>query len=207
MLEIMNRKINVEFTDNGFWTPQTFMLKAIKEWVLQTPFEPHIVLSIDKNPTLDSIIIQKWPGVTVHRAAYPEFDAQDLSRIGDNQYDLVYSNQILEHIPRPWIAAKEMVRVLRPGGLGLHTTCAFNPRHGFPEFNDYYRFLPDGLAELFEGVNVLVKGGWGNKEALVYNLAIDDGHGLLGGRRFHKVVGMKNDDLYPWLVWIIFQKL
>ncbi len=65
----------------------------------------------------------------------------------------------------------------------------------------------DGLAELFEGVNVLVKGGWGNKEALVYNLAIDDGHGLLGGRRFHKVVGMKNDDLYPWHVWIIFQKL
>jgi FkbM family methyltransferase len=195
------------FTDGDLWTPQTYMQRAIKDWLNRTSFEVRIALSIDKNPPLDVIITQRWPNITIHRATYPEFDAQDLSKIAGNQYDLVYSNQILEHIPKPWIAAAEMVRVLRPGGLGLHTTCAFNPRHGLPEFNDYSRFLPDGLAELFEGVKVLVKAGWGNRQALLYNLAIDDGHGVLGGRRFCEHLGQKNDEQYPWHVWIIFEKL
>jgi len=200
------RPMHGNFTDGDLWTPQTYMQRAIMDWLNQTSFEPCIALSIDKNPPLDAIIIRRWPGVKIHRATYPEFDAQDLSRIADNQYDLVYSNQILEHIPKPWVAAAEMARVLRHGGLGLHTTCAFNPRHGLPDFNDYYRFLPDGLAELFEGVKVLVKAGWGNREALLYNLAVDDGHGALGGRRFCEHLGQKNDEQYPWHVWIIFEK-
>lgn len=196
-----------EFTDGGLWTPQTFMLQAIKRWLNENAFGAKLALSIDKNPTLDSIITQRWPDIAIHRAVYPEFDAQNLSGIADNQYDLVYSHQVLEHVSRPWIAAKEMVRVLKPGGLGLHTTCAFNPRHGQPVFNDYYRYLPDGLAELFEGVKVLLKQGWGNRQALIYNLAIDDGHGNLGGRRFHEAVGKRNEELYPWVVWVIFLKL
>ena len=125
----------------------------------------------------------------------------------DNFFDLVYSHQVLEHVPKPWIAAIEMVRVLKVGGIGIHTSCAFNPRHGLPEFNDYYRFLPDGLAELFDGVKVIVKSGWGNRQALLYNLAIDDGYGALGGRRFNKFVGQQNDEQYPWHTWIIFVKL
>lgn len=195
------------FTDGDLWTPETYMRMAIMDWFNQTSFQPRIALSVDKNPPLDAIIIRRWPDVKIHRATYPEFDAQDLSKIADNQYELVYSNQILEHIPKPWVAAAEMVRVLRPGGLGVHTTCAYNPRHGLPQFNDYYRFLPDGLAELFEGVKVLVKAGWGNRQALLYNLAIDDGHGALGGRRFCEQLGQKNDEQYPWHVWIIFEKL
>ncbi len=203
----MTSQMDDDFTYDGFWTPQTFGLQAIKKWVCETSFAPSVALSIDNNHPLDSIITQKWPGIKIQRAVYPEYDAQDLSNFGDNQYDLVYSNQVLEHIPKPWIATREMVRVLRSGGIGLHTTCAFNPRHGLPTFNDYYRFLPDGLAELFEGVRVLVKRGWGNRAALIYNLSIDDGHGILGGRRFHPMVGRKNNDLYPWYVWIIFEKL
>jgi SAM-dependent methyltransferase len=196
-----------EFTEGGFWTPQTFMLQAIKKWINGYAFEPKNALSIDKNPTLDSIVTQRWPYINIQRAIYPEFDVQNLSRIPDNQFDLVYSHQVLEHLPKPWIAAKEMVRVLKPGGMGLHTSCAFNPRHGLPAFNDYYRFLPDGMAQLFDGVNILLKQGWGNRQALIYNLAVDDGHGDLGGRRFHKAVGTRNEELYPWGVWVIFLKL
>jgi len=174
--------------------------------VTGTRFEPGTALSIDNNPTLAPIINQRWPSLSTRCAAFPEFDAHDLSRIAGNQYDLVYSHQVLEHLAKPWIAAKEMVRVLRPGGIGLHTSCAFNPRHGLPAFNDYYRFLPDGLAALFDGVKILVKQGWGNRQALIYNLAVDDGHGELGGRRFHEAVGKRNEELYPWAVWVIFSK-
>lgn len=196
-----------KFTDNGFWTPQTYMLQGIDEWIQKTSYEASNALSIDKSPTLDPLVMARWPMIYIQHAVYPEFDAQNLFQFADNSFDLVYSHQVLEHIPKPWNAAIEIVRILKRGGIGIHTSCAFNPRHGLPEFNDYYRFLPDGLAELFDGVNVIVKSGWGNRQALLYNLAIDDGYGALGGRRFNKFVGQQNDDQYPWHTWIIFVKL
>jgi SAM-dependent methyltransferase len=195
-----------QFTDGQFWTPQTVMLQSIHDWIAASPDSPVNALSIDKNPGLDLMVRQRWPQIQIQEASFPEHDAQHLSAFSDNQFDLVYSHQVLEHVPKPWLAGAEMVRVLRVGGIGLHTTCAYNPRHGLPDFNDYYRFLPDGLAELFDHVDVVVKTGWGNRQALLYNLAMDDGHGVLGGRRFHPNLGRDNDPDHPWVTWIIFRK-
>lgn len=194
------------FTDGGLWTPQTQMLQSIYKWVVGSDLLPLNALSIDNNPDLDGILRTKWSGFTPIRAVYPDVDVQDLSQFADESFDLVYSHQVLEHIPKPWIAASEILRVTRKGGFGIHTTCAFNPRHGQPEFNDYYRFLPDGIAELFDGTTVLVKDEWGNRQAILYNVGIDDGYGALGGRRFSKVIGKHSDRLYPWHTWIIYQK-
>lgn len=194
------------FTDRGLWTPQTQMLRAVRDWVRGSADEPRTALSIDRNPTLNQILLSRWPGLEIREARYPEFDVQDLSGIPDGSFDLAYSHQVLEHVPKPWRAAAELVRVVRHGGLGIHTTCAANPRHGLPDFNDYYRFLPDGLGELFDGVEVLVKAGWGNRQALLYNYAIDDGHGALGGRRFVRAVGEPNEENHPWHTWIIFRR-
>lgn len=193
-------------TDMEVWTPQTYMMQEIDDWMQNTPYEISNALSIDNSPTLDPLLIARWPTINIQRAVYPEYDVQNLLYFADNHFDLVYSHQVLEHIPKPWIAAKEIVRVLRVGGIGIHTSCAFNPRHGSPAFNDYYRFLPDGLAELFDGVKVIVKRGWGNRQALLYNLAIDDGYGPLGGRRFSQFIGQQNDAQYPWHTWVIFLK-
>jgi SAM-dependent methyltransferase len=199
-----------DFLVDGMWTPQTQMLRSIRDWVLLAPDEPRTALSIDRNPTLSEILRRRWPTLEITEARWPEFDAQDLSGVPDASYDLVFSHQVLEHIPKPWKAAAELVRVMRPGGLAIHTTCAANPRHGPPAFNDYYRFLPEGLVQLFsadEGaVEVCVKAGWGNRQALAYNAAIDDGHGVLGGRRFVRAIGEPNDENFPWATWIIFRK-
>jgi FkbM family methyltransferase len=195
-----------DFLDGGLWTPQTSMMRAIQSWVIDSDFHIQHALSIDNNPTIDPIIKRKWPQAKIERAVFPIHEAMDLADLPNDTYDLVYSHQVLEHIPKPWNAAKEMVRILRPGGIGIHTSCAFNPRHGQPHFGDYYRFLPEGLAELFDGVEVLEKGEWGNREAILHNVGINDGYGDLGGRRFSQVLGSKNDGLYPWVTWIIFCK-
>lgn len=196
-----------DFTDNGFWTPQTKMLQEIQSWIAHAPLSPGKALSIDNNPDMDRILLAKWPGIEITRAIYPDYDVQNLYQFEDNSFDIVYSHQVLEHVPKPWLAGQESVRVLKSGGIGVHTSCAFNPRHGQPAFNDYYRFLPDGLAELFDNTNMLQKGEWGNREAILYNVAMDDGHGPLGGRRFHEKIGSRSDGLYPWHTWVIFQKL
>lgn len=195
-----------EFLDNGFWTPQSKMLQSIRDDVFRINANCTNALSIDDNPTLEKILKWKWPELEVSKAVYPQDDVMDLQRFSDNSFDIVFSHQVLEHVPKPWIAAKEIVRVLKRGGIGVHTTCAFNPRHGQPQFSDYYRFLPEGLVELFDGVNVWVKGEWGSRQAILYNVGINDGYGDLGGRRFNKTIGQESDGLYPWHTWIIFQK-
>lgn len=195
------------FTVDGFWTPQTFMLQAIQEWFFTAQLPgAATALSIDQNPTLNQILLACWPALHIDYAIHPRHDAQNLADFADEQFDIVYSHQVLEHLPKPWRAGNELVRVLKPGGIGLHTTCAFNPLHGPPDFNDYYRFFPDGLAELFEGVDISVVAGWGNREALAHNLIMNDGNGALGGRRFHPLIGQRNDKYYPWVTWIIFTK-
>ena len=50
-----------------------------------------------------------------------------MSQMPDNSIDVVFSNSVLEHVPRPVIAAmlRECYRVLRPGGLSIHSVnCA-----------------------------------------------------------------------------------
>jgi len=197
--------IDTDFTEDGLWTPQTSMLRSIRDWTRACPDEPRTALAIDVNPTLEAILLERWPDLEIRRAVHPEEDAQDLHRHGDASVDLTCSHQVLEHLPRPWVAAAELVRVTRPDGLGLHTTCAANPRHGPPDFGDYFRFLPDGLRSLFGPVETIEARGWGNRQALLYNLAIDDGHGALGGRRFAPAVGRANDEDHPWVTWIIYR--
>ena len=202
--ELMEKE---EYTENGNWTPQTAMLRSIRDTVLNIDGAPINALSVDNNPEIEKMLLRKWPMLDITKTQWPEYDAQNLHQFKDETFDIVFSHQVLEHIPKPWLAASEMNRVLKKGGIGIHSSCAYNPRHGYPAFKDYYRFLPDGLAELFEGVNIWVKEGWGSKEAIIYNLTIDDGHGQLGGRRFVEALGQKNDENYPWHTWVIFQKI
>lgn len=62
-------------------------------------------------------------------------------------FDVVASNDVLEHVDRPWLAAAEMHRILRPGGLVFVSTLFSWRYHPCP--HDYFRFTPDGLRVLF----------------------------------------------------------
>jgi len=76
--------------------------------------------------------------------------------IPDGSFDLVVSSAVFEHIDRPWLAAEEIGRILKPGGVTItHTVWAWR-NHPCPI--DYWRFSPECLEFLFGGLELLEKG-------------------------------------------------
>jgi len=76
----------------------------------------------------------------------------------DNSFDAVLCIQVLEHVANPFLAADEILRVLRPNGTLLVTVPflaqyhgkqaeAYSPDH--EHYPDFWRFTHQGLEELF----------------------------------------------------------
>lgn len=61
--------------------------------------------------------------------------------------DFIFSNDVFEHLEKPWNTAAEITRILRPGGLTFVGTLFAWRYHPVPE--DFYRFTPAGLKALF----------------------------------------------------------
>jgi SAM-dependent methyltransferase len=64
----------------------------------------------------------------------------------DDQFDGVFCFAVQEHTRRPWEAAREMCRVLKPGGTIMVDWPFLQPVHGYP--HHYYNATPQGNAAL-----------------------------------------------------------
>lgn len=125
----------------------------------------------------------------------------------DNSFDFVCSDQVLEHVSgNPQQAINECWRVLRPGGIAVHTSCFINPLHNEP--GDYWRFTPDALCLLSHPFKKIISyGAWGNFHALLL---------IRSGMRFDRVpraswhpfniIASKNDPIWPIVTWIVAEK-
>lgn len=74
-------------------------------------------------------------------------------------FSVIYSNNVFEHLRKPWVAARNLIAMLAPGGICITITCFALRYHESPD--DYFRFTHTGLDSLFEdagGVRVLVSG-------------------------------------------------
>jgi hypothetical protein len=75
-------------------------------------------------------------------------DAHFLSAtVGEGTADGLISASVLEHLVAPWIVALEINRVLKIGGLTLHSVPFVWPLHAQP--NDFWRMSQEGLKVLF----------------------------------------------------------
>lgn len=66
----------------------------------------------------------------------------------DEQFDFIFCLAVLEHTMRPWDAAREMCRVLKPGGRIIVDWPFLQPVHGYP--HHYFNATPTGNQSLFE---------------------------------------------------------
>ncbi len=65
----------------------------------------------------------------------------------DNSFDIVFSQAVMEHMSDPFLAAREIARVLKPGGM-LYVESAFmQPLHAVPYH--FFNTTPWGIKELF----------------------------------------------------------
>ena len=89
--------------------------------------------------------------------------AIDAIPVEDASFDVVLCLQVLEHVPDPAAAIRELHRVVRPGGRVLLTTHGVYPFHPNPD--DLWRWTHQGLERLFltssEWTSVTVSPGAG----------------------------------------------
>lgn len=65
------------------------------------------------------------------------------------EYDLFISTSVLEHVKKPWLAAKNMEKIVSKGGYLYISVPWVWDFHEFPK--DYWRFSHQSLDVLFEG--------------------------------------------------------
>ena len=83
-----------------------------------------------------------------------DYDSTDVLGVGeklpfiDDTFDAVISVAVLEHVRDPFRCAREIARVLKPGGELYACVPFLQPLHGYP--HHYFNATPQGIRALFE---------------------------------------------------------
>ena len=179
-----------------------YMYKKIEE-CLEKKIEGNI-LSISG---IDDILPLISDNANILDVQYPVVDMQNMP-YNDDSFDFVISDQVIEHLEDPQKAVWESHRVLKNGGLAIHTSCFINYIHCCPK--DLWRFSPEALKLLCKDfTEIICCEGWGNRLAIVLSFLSDK-------FRFMKIPEIKwslrhliatwNEDRYPIVTWVVVKK-
>jgi SAM-dependent methyltransferase len=105
----------------------------------------------------------RWSGIDI--ASSPEVDERKRVDgefityngyelpLPDENYECVYTYQVLEHVHKPDVAIKEIARVLKRGGLFVGQTSQFEPYHSF----SFWNFTVYGFKRLVEDAGLVLR--------------------------------------------------
>jgi SAM-dependent methyltransferase len=68
----------------------------------------------------------------------------------DGVFDVAFSFDVLEHVTDPFQSARELARVLKPGGLLYLSLPFLQTEHGYP--HHYFNATLEGVRQLFSGL-------------------------------------------------------
>jgi SAM-dependent methyltransferase len=191
------------FQDEGLPDQQFIrfcLYRDIKRMVARAALKDPDVLEIgSSNGVIASYLNAKTSRVT---GDYPALDVCAMPEIGDERYDVVILDQVLEHVQAPAQAIAEVRRVLRPGGYAIIAVPFLIRIHGAP--SDYWRFTADGLRHLLKDFRDVEIGQWGNR----FTLRVVMRHGWLSVRQTRRrlMVYQDNEPAWPLTLWAICKK-
>jgi SAM-dependent methyltransferase len=128
---------------------------------------------------------------------YPEFDlCAPLTDRGT--FDVVICEQVLEHVPDPWLATEHLRELCAPGGHVIVSTpflIRIHEERILHDMKDYWRFTPRGLRVLLEraGLEIVGVESWGNRDSVT-----GDFDGWSAYRWWHS---LRNEPNLPVQVW------
>ncbi|AWM28070.1 methyltransferase domain-containing protein [Sinorhizobium fredii] len=188
------------FNVESFKSPQEFCLKLLRKFDITTP---KVVVEIGGSV-----------GANAHQM-FPDSDYANLDLahsdkvktivcdvtkgipLPPNSVDLLYSNDAFEHISKPWLAAQNIEKILKPGGVVFIGTLFAWRYHPVP--GDYWRYTHQGLVELFDGLECLEA----NFNAFHRR---EDARGHWGSKRDHVPVDMLGGWRENWKVYYLGRK-
>lgn len=74
--------------------------------------------------------------------------SQGLCGLAEGRFDLIICCSVLEHVDKPWLMARNIVRLMRPGGSLFMSVPWVWRYHPYPD--DYFRFSWRGIETLFD---------------------------------------------------------
>jgi SAM-dependent methyltransferase len=119
----------------------------------------------------------------------------------------VITDQALEHLADPRRAVQEAYRVLRPGGLAVHTTRFLNPVHPSPR--DYFHSHLMGWRRSVHRTTrsfAVRRGGTGVALYPASSSRSDTLHRYPGEVQSSPLVGDADETKYPIVKWILMRK-
>ena len=81
----------------------------------------------------------------------------------DHQFDVVTSFEVFEHLTAPWLAIKEVARVLRPGGRFVGSVAFMKPFHG-----SYFHMSHKGVIALLESAHLELDRIYGGQNPFIH---------------------------------------
>jgi SAM-dependent methyltransferase len=181
------------------------MYRALENALAPLDTSARRCLCISQSRPLARVLGLRKSAMTV--TSFPEVDILALP-YADGEFDFVVADQVLEHVAGdPFLAMAECLRVAKPGGAIVHTTCFINFMHQLP--TDFWRFSPAALELLARhaGGEDIAVGGWGSRDAWTY---------MELGFRMRKVpevpgnpifeLAMRNEKRWPVTTWVRFRK-
>jgi ubiquinone/menaquinone biosynthesis C-methylase UbiE len=129
-----------------------------------------------------------WETLDIYDSPKLTYSKSDVYRfpVAENQYDIVLSGQVIEHVKRIWRWVPELARITRPGGLVVTINPVSWPYHAAPI--DCWRIYPEGMNALCEDAGLVVeKSFWGSLESPHLRHVIP-GRSLQHQPKIHKIL-------------------